>query len=237
MTEHHPDRDPDFLNRRQAARQRLDELTGASGGDHEDRQTWFQTVYDTAAGDPAQVPWADLEPHPLLADWLRSNPLEGRPSVLDIGCGLGDNAEAFSNQGGRVTAFDLSETAIDWAKRRFPKTRVSYRAADLFDAPATWTGAFDLVHECYTLQALRGRDRSQAFERIAAFVRPGGHLLVITRSRPLGAETDGPPWPLDRDELETFSRLGLALSALDERITAKEDREIPHFRALFHRSE
>ena len=237
MTERHPDRDPEFLKRRQVARERLDELTGAIGGDHEDRQTWFQTVYDTADGDPAQVPWADLAPHPLLADWLRSNPLDAGQAVLDIGCGLGDNAEAFAKQGGHVTAFDLSETAIAWAKRRFPDTDVTYSAADLFAAPAEWASAFDLVHECYTVQALRGLDRARAFEKIAGFVRPGGHLLVITRSRAPSADVGGPPWPLDRDELDGFAQFGLKLSSLDEIITAKEDREIPHFRALFRRAE
>jgi hypothetical protein len=38
----------------------------------------------------------------------------------------------------------------------FPQSAVDYRVADLFDAPSEWRGAFDLVHELYTLQALPG---------------------------------------------------------------------------------
>ena len=32
--------------------------------DEGDGQSWFEEVYKSAAGDPARVMWADLEPHP-----------------------------------------------------------------------------------------------------------------------------------------------------------------------------
>ena len=43
--------------------------------------------------------------------------------MLDVGCGLGDNAECFAAAGAKVTAFDFVAQAIEWAKRRFPQTQ------------------------------------------------------------------------------------------------------------------
>ena len=99
-----------------------------------------------------------------------------------MGCGLGDNAEALGQLGYEVTAFDLSPTAVEWARKRFAGSPVTYVAADLFDAPADWAGAFDFVHETYTLQALMPGTglRQRAARCLAGFLKPGGRLLVIT---------------------------------------------------------
>ncbi|MBO6757071.1 MAG: class I SAM-dependent methyltransferase [Roseibium sp.] len=222
------------MARRDAARQRIDQLTGALGGAAKDRLAWFHTVYREAAGDPAAIPWADLAPKQVLMEWLADNPGKGRRAI-DIACGLGDNAEALSAAGYRTTAFDLAEEAIDWAKTRFPESRVDYRAADLFDLPADWTAAFDLVHECYTVQALDGDMRNRAADAIAALVAPGGKLVFINRSREEGSEAKGPPWPVVPSEWRRFADLGL--EPVSERFYTIErpDRTIPHVMAVFQR--
>ena len=200
----------DFDARRAAARQNAS-TTLKAHLEEGDGQSWFEEVYQAAAGDPARVMWADLEPHPGLAEWIgrSGNLYEGR--ALDVGCGLGDNAEALAQLDYRVTAFDLSPTAITWAKNRFAGSSVDYVAADLFDAPAEWDSAFDLVHETYTLQALKPGEglRERAMRALARFVRPGGMLLVIARSRPDELVPSGLPWPLARSELEPFKEAGL----------------------------
>src|SRR4029077_8397134 len=188
-----------FAARRLAARARLNAIDDAGAGDPY-RRAWFETVYESAGDDPAQIPWADLAPHPLLAEWLtKANAPRHGARALDIGCGLGDNAAAISARGWHVTGFDLSPRAIRWAKSRFPA--LEFVAADLFDPPADWHAAFDLVHECYTLQALPDAPRAQAMRRIACFVRPGGRLLVIARARDNSGPVAGPPWPLSQDEI------------------------------------
>ena len=101
-----------FAARRLAARARLDAMDDAGARDPY-RRAWFDAVYETAGDDPAQVPWADLAPHPLLAAWLANAAAPARQArALDIGCGLADNAAAIAAKGWRVTGFDLSPREI-----------------------------------------------------------------------------------------------------------------------------
>lgn len=226
--------DDDFMARRDAARARLDAIFGAKGGEAHDRRSWFEAVYDTAEGDPAAVPWADLKPKDALQEWLSRHPGEGM-RALDIACGLGDNAEALSAAGYRTTAFDLAQGAVDWARQRFPGSSVEYRRADLFSPPPEWQGAFDLVHECYTVQALHGDLRDRAYAAIARFVKPGGTLLVISRYRTEGEETSGPPWPLSPSEFARFEVLGLRRMSWTPYEVHRPGRIIAHVIAEYRR--
>jgi SAM-dependent methyltransferase len=224
--------DPDFAARRLAARKRLDTIDDAGLSDPH-RRAWFEKVYELAGDDPANIPWADLTPHPLLADWLAkaSSPRAGA-RALDIGCGLGDNAATIAAKGWRVTRFDLSRIAVVWAKKRFPAT--DFVAADLFAPPPEWTGAFDFVHECYTLQALPSGVREDAMAAIARFVAPGGRLLVIARSREAAAPAAGPPWPLSAEEIMAFVTHGLSAVEVDQLPDPTDGK--PHWRAVFQRA-
>ncbi len=230
--------DADFADRRARARARLDAIDPhkRAGGAEADpyRREWFEAVYELAGDDPAGVPWAGLAPHPALAQWLAGRSLSGL-RALDVGCGLGDNAEALSAAGAKTTAFDLAPRAIEWARRRFPQSRVDYRVADLFGAPADWRGAFDLVHELYTLQALPEAILPEAARALASFVAPGGALLVISRAREEGERIEGPPWPLTRMQIDALAvdGLGLDLASLEQ--IPPSGTSAPHWRAEFRR--
>jgi 2-polyprenyl-3-methyl-5-hydroxy-6-metoxy-1,4-benzoquinol methylase len=227
----------DFEARRARARERLNAIDPAKrpGGASADprRREWFEAVYALADDDPAAVPWANLAPHPLLAQWLAGQGRLDGLRAIDVGCGLGDNAEALAAAGARVSAFDLVEVAICWARRRFPRSPVDYRVADLFDLPREWRGAFDLVHELYTLQALPDSLLPQAARALASLLAPGGRLLVIARARDDGQDVAGPPWPLTRAQIESLAAAGLRPEAIED--AAAPGDLVRHWRAVFRR--
>lgn len=171
---------------------------------------WFEQIYAEAQGDTSGISWADLEPNPHLMGWAvpRTDDLRGQRSLV-VGCGLGDGAEALSAMGMNVTAFDISQTAVDWCKQRFPDSAVEYLQADAVSLPDHWAGIFDLVIEIYTLQVLVPELRQQAMESIARCVAPGGQLLVICRGRNDSDPAGEFPWPLTKRELDAFSHWDL----------------------------
>ena len=178
---------------------------------------WFEPLYAKAAGNSAQIPWALMQATPCLQQWLQTTTSEQTTtnkerSAVVIGCGLGDDAEALAQAGFVVTAFDISSTAIKWARERFPKSTVNYEVADLFRLPSHWYRTFDLVFEFRTIQALPLAVRKQAIEQIASLVAAQGTLLVATYLRPDNeTDPDGPPWPLTVAELTYFEAQGLTV--------------------------
>ncbi|MDM3846996.1 MAG: class I SAM-dependent methyltransferase [Aphanizomenon gracile PMC638.10] len=146
---------------------------------------------------------------PLFSQIIATSHLQPPCHPLSIGFGLGDDAEALAQKQYRVTAFDISPTAVNWCQERFPNSSVNYTVADLLAIPSQWHQAFDLVYECRNIQALPLNVRSLAIESVASTVAIGGTLLVITGFRETEAEPDGPPWLLSELELSQFKKWGL----------------------------
>ena len=124
---------------------------------------WFDELYSASDTGGEGVPWASMETHPLFAAWLERRRLDGKnKSALVVGCGMGDDAIELESFGFDVTAFDVSDAAIGYCKKRFPDSEVNFVQANLFSPPSDWTGKFDFVLEIYTVQAV-----PPAYERTA----------------------------------------------------------------------
>jgi SAM-dependent methyltransferase len=199
--------DPDADSRRRAG-----EALGA-----DDPTGWFEPLYAAAERGDAVVPWDGHAPATHLVEWTAARAIDGHGRrALVVGCGLGDDAEHVAGLGFDTVAFDISPTAIRLARKRFPASRVDYVAADLFDPPAEWRAAFDLVVESITVQALPASARPRAIAAIAAFVAPGGTLIVLSAARDPDDPADGPPWPLVRAEIEAFATGGVETVRIED---------------------
>jgi SAM-dependent methyltransferase len=196
---------------------------------------WFEVLYKESEEGKSIVPWADRGPNSgLIEFWsVKPQPTDSK-NALVIASGLGDDAEQLAAWGFATTAFDISETAIRTARKRFPQSGVNYRVADLFQSPAEWERKFDFVFEANTVQALPVHLRTQAIQKIAAFVRPGGKLLAIVRGRDEKVPLGELPWPLTRAEVNEFVRAGLAEEGFEEYFD-NEDPPARRFRVLYTR--
>lgn len=191
--------------RRARARELAEEFEGRG-----DTLGWFEVFYKEAGSNNENIPWADLEPNHYLVQWVKENDLHGDGrTALVVGCGLGDDAKYLSDLGFKVTAFDISPTAIDWAQKLYGDAAITFEVADLFNPPQEWLGAFDFVLEIYTIQPLPLEIRPQVIDAIASFVRENGKLVVVTRGREDDEEPEQMPWPLSRRDLSRFEKSGL----------------------------
>ena len=179
----------------------------------------FESRYRDAAGDREHIPWSTGRPHKTLTNWLNARApslVRCGGQVLVVGCGLGEDAIELAHRGYEVTAFDVSPTAIDWAKRNYPDAADIFHVADLFNPPAKWRHRFDLVVEINTIQSLPHAHRNDVVSAMAHFPAAHGHLLVICRAsdEPVSLEA-GPPWAVTKAELEAAAA-SAGLEAVEE---------------------
>ncbi len=97
-------------------------------------------------------------------------------SVLDVGCAQGTLALLLAERGHEVTALDIRQHFLDYARTRYERGEVRFTAANIFDAPQL--GEFDLVfgnqiieHLVYPADFLRV---------LASYAKPGGIVAVST---------------------------------------------------------
>jgi SAM-dependent methyltransferase len=111
--------------------------------------------------------------------------LGGPARVLELGCGLGDDAAHFASLGHQVLAFDLSETAVKRARTRHIDLghSLSFEAQDIsrpFDAlPAR---SFDLVYARLSLHYFTDAVTRSIFRELHRLMVPDGILAFICRS-------------------------------------------------------
>ena len=102
--------------------------------------------------------------------------------VLEVGCGLGTDGAQFAKAGAEYTGIDLTQAAVDLAKRRF----------ELFDLPGTFRVAdvehldfpdnsFDLVYSHGVLH--HTPDTPAGVREIHRVLRPGGQAVVMLYHR------------------------------------------------------
>ena len=219
------------FDKRARARELADKF--AEGGDP---TGWFDQLYKEAAGDNEKIPWADLEPNRFFRAWAEKVDLRGNGRrALVVGCGLGDDAVYLDDLGFDVTAFDISPTAIEWARRLHTERNIKFEVMDLFEPFRGWLGAFDFVLEVYTIQPLPLEMRERVMDSIAAFVAPGGELVVVTRGREDDEEVVKVPWPVSRGELARFEANGLIQTYFEVMPDDTDDEPAERFVVVYRR--
>ena len=123
-------------------------------------------------GDDA-VPSANM-----ASDWFRKYHVT---KVLVPGCGYGRNSLWLAKQGFQVTAFDVSDVAIQLAIEQANQQglKINYFVGDLFDPELLKNMQFDGVYLSNVLHLFLADQRQRLWDRIHALLKPGG-MLVLT---------------------------------------------------------
>ena len=219
----------------QAVREHTKQLA-ASFLEKGDATGWFDALYREAAGDNKKISWADLEPNRFFVEFAeKTNLKSNNRKALVVGCGLGDDARFLYELGFDVTAFDISPTAIEWARRLHQDTDINFVVADLFETPKDWYQAFEFVLEVYTIQPLPLEMRSKVIDAIANFVELNGKLAIVTRGREDDEIPLELPWALSRQDLSRFEVNGFKQTYF-EIMPGDEEPPVPRFVLEYERN-
>jgi SAM-dependent methyltransferase len=130
----------------------------------------FERAY---SGKP---PWDIGKPQPVFQ--AAADSIAG--SVLDAGCGTGENALFFAGRGHAVTGFDFLEEPLFLAKRKAAERGLAatFLVKDALKLHE-WTERFDSVIDSGLFHVFSDEDRIQYVRGLKMVLKPGGRLLLL----------------------------------------------------------
>lgn len=135
-----------------------------------------------AAGAAEQIAYLDEQAQTRFwrarkAFTLELLELRAGTSVLDVGCGTGEEVRAMARRTGRAVGVDTSRALIEEARRRSTTDLdATFRVADALDLP--FDGAsFDGIRTERTLQHVR--DPARALAEMRRVARPGAPVVAV----------------------------------------------------------
>ncbi|OBF26636.1 class I SAM-dependent methyltransferase [Mycobacterium sp. ACS4331] len=182
----------------------------------------FEALYRSEV--PA--PWDTHGPKENVIAWHESGLVHG--DVLDIGCGLGDNAIFLAQQGHHVTGLDFAPTAIATAEQRARDAgiEVTFGVADATKLEG-YAGAFDTVVDSGCYHCLDDEAKSSYARAVHHATRPGATLLLSAFSDANAEAGDWPrPMVSEQTLLRTLQDAGWHVAALDS-VTMPIDEGLP----------
>jgi SAM-dependent methyltransferase len=133
----------------------------------------------------ADLDWGGLWTEPFLIPLGES----GVSTVLELGCGTGNDAARLAREGYSVTAIDLSGEAIERARARFGSA-VRFMVADMTQPLAFADAGFDAVMSNVALHMFPDDVTRAVFAEVARLVRASGLFVFHVNAledRPLRA--------------------------------------------------
>jgi len=159
------------------------------------------------------APWDIPEPQPAIVALAEAGGIAG--SVLDAGCGTGENALYLASRGHEVLGVDFVPAAIERAKAKAAErgSTARFEVADATQLDQLGR-TFDSVIDCGLFHTFTDEDRARYVAGLAAVVRPEGkvHILCFSDQEPPG---EGPR-RITQAEIRDAFRDGWTVESIEE---------------------
>jgi SAM-dependent methyltransferase len=193
---------PGYIRRREGTE--ISERTGIQGDDPYGGR--LPTSHERMAGQPwdasyrdGPAPWDIGRPQPAIVRLAGERAFAG--SVLDAGCGTGENALCVASLGLSVVGVDVAETAVSLARQKASARDIE---ADFLVADALRLDRlgrkFETVLDCGLFHSFDSGEWRNYVESLASVTSRSGVLYVVCFSD-VGPDTG--PHPVSQDELRT----------------------------------
>jgi len=119
----------------------------------------------------AGLTWFGAQPTPIVAQTMTKYAIRPEASMLEIGCGEGQDAAALLGMGCKLLATDVSQEAIRFCREKCPQWAERFAVLDCLKGDLDWR--FDFIYAVAVLHMLVPDEDRQ---RMLRFIR--NHLTV-----------------------------------------------------------
>jgi len=156
--------------------------------------------------------WDIGRPQPAIVHLAQSGNIVG--TVLEVGCGTGENALYLSSLGHDVWAIDTAQEVIDKARRKSleRRIRVNFRLVDAL-ALSCLGLTFDTVIDSGLFHVFSDEERVEFANNLGAVLMPGGKYFMLCISE---RETREGPRRVTQAEIRDTFRNGWTINDIQE---------------------
>ena len=112
-----------------------------------------------------------------VADQLAPN-----STILELGCGEGNDSIYFAEIGHNIVATDFSDVAIEQNKERWVNPGLTFSVQDMSQPLQFDDASFDVVYARLSLHYFADKTTREIFHELAHVLKPGGALYFMCKS-------------------------------------------------------
>jgi ubiquinone/menaquinone biosynthesis C-methylase UbiE len=108
--------------------------------------------------------------------------LQAKSTILELGCGEGNDSIYFAEQGHTILATDFSTVAIEQNDKRWTHPNLTFRVQDISKPLQFDDASFDVVYARLSLHYFTNDTTTDIFREITRVLKPGGLLCFMCKS-------------------------------------------------------